>query len=147
MSDAGYPVTPNQLGGWTGYSSLTKSENTQLWKEAGEKANEALTFLLSQTDYISDPDDFKVLDVQRLLTLARGEAKADAVIRKLEPIQDDAGAMAKKLAEMQDDGLVSRTDIINFIQAGITTDQDFIELEKQGLITEVRLNSLGITKP
>jgi len=92
--DKDIKVSPTLLGDRAGYDILTKEENTQLWRRAGELTYKALFGLVNTEDYEKAHDFAKGQLVEFITGQAKAAAKAEIVNIKLKQ-----GKTVLKLAE------------------------------------------------
>jgi hypothetical protein len=80
LSDAGFDVTPSQLGNRDGYDILTPEENTNLWKRAGSLTKDVLEEWTSSDAYKAIGNDFvKAKSINALVTRMQAAAKMEVV--------------------------------------------------------------------
>lgn len=104
--DAGYKVSPTLLGDSGGYKGLTKQQNTELWKKAGEITNEKLTSLFSKQEYQSLSDDQKGKIVSDVVDKSKVVARAGMVIQLTDGLQ--GSELLNKLSELKSTGLITK---------------------------------------
>lgn len=110
LYDAGYKVSPTILGDKKGYESLSKEENTQLLRKAGQIINSKLSNLIRDERYqqLSDKDKGKLIDT--FVDKAKTYARAEVVIEKTRGLFGQE--LRDKLIELKDSKLMTE-DVYN----------------------------------
>lgn len=104
--DAGYQVSPALLGDKNGYEPLTAKENTDLWKRAGQIANDTLDKLVNSDNYAAMDDFTKADAIAKIVESARKITKAEMVVKKLNGLQGQA--FIDTLTDLQKSGLADK---------------------------------------
>ncbi len=100
LTDAGFDVTPSQLGNRDGYDILTPAENTKLWRRAGELTRKVLEEWVTSEGYKNIDNDFiKSKSIDALTTRMQAAAKAEVVAIKL--------SQGTSVIELAESGLLS----------------------------------------
>jgi len=114
LYDAGYKISPTQLGTKTGYNSLTPEENTLLWKKAGELMQSKLTNLFKSEEYKKLPDDKKAEIVQKFIEKSNTIARAEMVMALTEGLSGQE--LKTKLSELKTSGLMTRDVFSQYLE-------------------------------
>mgnify|MGYP001584844073 CR=1 FL=1 len=104
--DLDYKVSPTLLGDKKGYPSLTKEQNTQLWKRVGEITESKLNNLIASERYQKLPDDVKAKTIKNFVEKAKVVARAEAAINLTQDLRGDE--LKNKLSELKKSGLLTR---------------------------------------
>lgn len=104
--NTGNKVSPTLLGDKAGYKGLTKEQNNELWKNAGEITNDKLESLFSKEAYQKLPDDQKGKVVSKITEQAKLMARVALVIELTKDLQGEE--LKAKLAELKSSGLLIR---------------------------------------
>jgi hypothetical protein len=92
--DADVRVAPTMLGNKAGYEVLSDSENTMLWRRAGELTYERLLNLMQTSYYPKLPDETKGKAIEKAVKGAKDLARAEMAFAKLQ-----AGSTMDELKE------------------------------------------------
>ena len=110
LFDKGIKVSPTQLGDRAGYDILTKEENTQLWRRAGELTYKGLLALVNGRNYGEANDLAKGKLIDQITNNAKTVAKLELVIIKK--------AQGKTIMELAESGLfaVEEFEMLKYYQ-------------------------------
>jgi len=103
--DAGYKVSPTLLGDKKGYDSLTPSENTKLWKRAGEISKNKLDKLIVLPEYQQADDEQKADSIEKFVDEAKKVARVEVVIEKTKDLSNEK--LKAQLAILKKSGLMT----------------------------------------
>lgn len=106
LMDAGERVSPTALGDRKGFKALTQSQNTELWKRAGQITNDKLESLFSKPEYQELPDDQKGKIVDDVVSKSKVVARAEKALELTEGLSGEA--LKKRLSELKEGGLLTR---------------------------------------
>ena len=99
LYDNGQQVSPTLLGDKNGYKSLTKEENTKLWKRAGEITNQKLGSLFSKESYQNLSEEEKGKVTANIIEKSTIAARAELVLEITRGLEGDE--LRKKLSELK----------------------------------------------
>lgn len=102
--DAGHKPSPTKLGDRTGYKCLTPSQNTELWRRAGEMTYAAIWEVMSDPLYAEADDEDKARYIDRVTENAKITARAEmaySLVDGLSPEKREA-----EVKRLRDGGLV-----------------------------------------
>jgi hypothetical protein len=114
LFDAGYPVTPTQLGDSKGYESLTQEENTNLWEDTGKIINKALGNLFVRPEYAKYSDEKRSEIVQKLVEQANNISRANIVLEKTQGLKGEE--LKNALKPLYEDKLLTETVFKLYLQ-------------------------------
>jgi hypothetical protein len=103
--DAGWEVSPNQLGTRFGYEILTPQENTKMWKIAGDLTSQGLTQLVESPDYKGKEDIKKAETIEEIINIAQDGAKLAIITEVLNKTKPED--KQKVIFEMRKQGLAT----------------------------------------
>lgn len=104
--DVGQKVSPTLLGDKAGYQGLTKEQNTELWKKAGEITNAKLTSLFSKEEYQKLDEEKKGKTVDSIIDKSKISARAGMAIELTQDLQGEE--LKNKLSELKASGLLTQ---------------------------------------
>jgi len=107
LFDAGYTVTPTQLGDKNGYKSLSPEDNTHLWEDTGKVINKALGNLFLSSEYAKASDEKKADIIQRLVEESNNLARANMVLEKTQGLRGEE--LKNVLKQFYEDKLLTET--------------------------------------
>lgn len=110
ITNAGYNVSPTQLGDKEGYKVLTEEENTLLWKKSGELINSKLNNLFNLQQYKILPNDKKAKAIEEVIQKSKIVARAQMVMELTEGLSGQE--LKNKLSELKNGELMTR-DVFN----------------------------------
>jgi len=105
LMDAGYSVTPTQLGSKSGYDSLTPEQNTFLWEKGGEYLRKQIEGAMKDRAYSRYDDEQKQSFINKAVDDAKTEARAQTIFRAVKDLPE--AEKKAKLAEMKIDKLLT----------------------------------------
>lgn len=79
LADAGFKTTPTQLGGTSGYKSLTPEQNTQLWEVGGKFAKMQIQKVMTSGMYRRLDDEQKSKAIAKAVDDSKVEARARVI--------------------------------------------------------------------
>ena len=102
----GYKVSPTLLGDKNGYKVLTPEQNTELWKRAGEIAEQKLSNLIKSEKYQKLDDEQKAKTIEDFVEKSKLYARVEMVLKLTEGLEGDA--LIQKLKELKAGGLLTK---------------------------------------
>lgn len=90
LTDAGYKVSPTLLGSKEGYTVLTKKQNTELWKRAGQITDDKLGTLFANKAYKEASDENKGKAVELYVEKSKDAARLELLIKLTQGLQGKA---------------------------------------------------------
>lgn len=112
--DLGFKVSPTLLGDKKGYSSLSKEQNTELWKRAGEITNEKLGSLFINEKYLKMSDDEKAKTVEDFVDKSKTNARAEVVIQVTKGLYGEP--LKTELSKHKKSGLITKGVFKKYIE-------------------------------
>ncbi|QGH73301.1 MAG: putative structural protein [Siphoviridae sp. cttb18] len=106
ITDAGFNVSPTQLGDKDGYKGLEPEENTMIWKKAGELINEKLSKLFTLKQYEELDDEEKAKAIEAVVEKSKLVARVQAVMELTDELSGDE--LKNKLKELKESGLMTK---------------------------------------
>ena len=106
MTDAGYNVSPTQLGDKNGYAVLSPQENTTLWKKSGELIDHKLGNLVKLDQYKKLSDEKKAKIIEDIVAKSKVVARIQAVMDLTHGLEGPA--LKQKLGELKKGGLMTQ---------------------------------------
>ena len=103
--DKGYKVSPTLLGDKAGYKGLTKQQNTELWKKAGQITNEKLTLAINNSEYQAFSDEKKSKAVDKVVDLSKTMARVSLALELTKGMSEEEAK--KKIKELHENKLVN----------------------------------------
>lgn len=114
LTDEGFSPSPTLLGDKKGYNSLTKEENTSLWKRAGRISNDKLTSLVNNVEYKKLTDEEKSNYITRVVDMSKLVARAEAVYKKTQGL--GGNSLKEELARLKKSGLMTKEVYNKFLE-------------------------------
>lgn len=102
----GVKSSPTLLGDKNGYKGLSKEQNTELWKKAGEISNSKLNNLITKDAYKKLDDEKKGKVIEEIVDKAKLMARVSMVIEVTGGLKGEE--LKIKLKELKDGGLLSK---------------------------------------
>jgi len=102
----GYKVSPTLLGDKNGYKVLTPEQNTELWKRAGEIAEQKLSNLIKSEKYQKLDDEQKAKTIEDFVEKSKLYARVEMVLKLTEGLEGDA--LIQKLKELKAGRLLTK---------------------------------------
>ena len=109
LSEAGYRVTPTDIGGKFGFRSLTPEQNTLLEQNAGQRLFKSLEILFASEEYRGMEDEDKEKAIERITKKARRNARAELLKEVLYGPDGPRGeALTAKIKELKEDKVLTQ---------------------------------------
>jgi hypothetical protein len=112
LTKAGHKIAPTKLGDKAGYKGLTKQENTEMWRMAGEIVNNKLGNLFSKEEYQQLDDDQKEKVVSNVIDKSKVVARTGIVLKVTEGLEGPE--LIDKLKELKASGLINKEVFIRY---------------------------------
>jgi hypothetical protein len=114
ITDAGFNVSPTQLGDKNGYKGLTPEENTAMWKKSGELINSKLNSLFGLTQYKNLTDEDKAQIITDIVEKAKTNARILSVMDMTENLSGQE--LKDKLSELKKSGIMTKEVFNGYLQ-------------------------------
>jgi hypothetical protein len=102
LQDAGMNVAPTKLGSSKeGYSSLTKEQNTEMWKRSGQILNQKLEALTKHPGYIAADDAERAKAIKKFTEQVQVLVRAEMVLEMTQGLEGDR--LTARLRELKKD--------------------------------------------
>jgi hypothetical protein len=106
ITDAGFDVSPTQLGDKNGYKGLTPEENTAIWRKSGELMNDKLDSLFNLEQYKNLNDEDKAKIIEDIIEKSKLYAKVQSVMDMLDGLLGQE--LKNKLSDLKKSGLMTK---------------------------------------
>lgn len=106
LMNAGYRVSPTQLGDKNGYKVLSPEQNTKLWKLTGQIVEDKLAALFLNEGYRQASDEERAKVVEDVVDEVRNISRAAIVLDVVEGMEGDE--LRQKLSELKAGKLLTR---------------------------------------
>jgi hypothetical protein len=106
ITDAGFNVSPTQLGDKNGYKGLSPEENTAIWKKSGELMNDKLNSLFNLEQYKNLTDEDKAKMIEDIVEKSKLYARVQSVMDMTEDLSGEE--LKNKMSELKKSGLMTK---------------------------------------
>jgi hypothetical protein len=114
ITDAGFNVSPTQLGDKNGYKGLTPEENTAIWVKSGELMNDKLNNLFNLQQYKNLTDEDKAKIIEDIVEKSKTNARVQSVMDMTENLSGEE--LKNKLSELKQSGLMTKEIFKNYLE-------------------------------
>lgn len=119
--DAGFKVTPTQLGNKSGYAGLTPDQNTELWQQTGTLIHEKMLKLFALPEYQKMDDEEKGNTITKLVGHFNTLSRAQMIQTLTTDLHGDE--LKARLSELKTGGLLTQTVFKEYLQLRANASQ------------------------